>query len=100
MKEIPKHIAERKAYIIKEDDAEIVFSDCMKLLEELLTEEEGKKLTIDGLRYDLIDGTWILIRKSGTEPKIRIYYESPTPERFKWIDGIVKELQKTIHAEE
>jgi len=94
MKEIPKHIAERKAYIIKEDIAETVFSDCMKLLEESLTEEEGKKLTIDGLRYDLTDGTWILIRKSGTEPKIRIYYESPTPERFKWIDGIVKELEK------
>jgi phosphomannomutase len=100
MGEIPDHIAERKAYIIKEEEAEGIFSDCQKKLKESLANEGGKMLDIDGLRYDLADGTWVLIRKSGTEPKIRIYYESPTPERFKWIDGIVKELEKIIHAKE
>ena len=42
------------------------------------------------------DGTWNLIRKSGTEPKIRIYYESPTQNRFEWIENIVKDLEKII----
>ncbi|NPD89351.1 MAG: phosphoglucosamine mutase [Asgard group archaeon] len=100
MREIPDHIAERKAYVIEEGKAERVFTRCKESLKESLGGEEGKMLTIDGLRYDLVDGTWILIRKSGTEPKIRIYYESPLLERFKWIDGIVKELEKIIHAKE
>ncbi len=100
MREIPDHIAERKAYVIKEGKTEGVFERCKESLKDSLTKEGGKILTIDGLRYDLADGTWILIRKSGTEPKIRIYYESPTRERFKWIDGIVKELEKIIHAKE
>ena len=65
-------------------------------MDSILKNHKGRKLTIDGLRYDLYDGTWILIRKSGTEPKIRIYYESPTTERFKWVEQIVKELEDII----
>jgi phosphomannomutase len=36
--------------------------------------------TIDGLRYDLEDGGWLLIRFSGTEPLMRIYTEVSKPE--------------------
>lgn len=32
--------------------------------------------TIDGFRYRLKDGSWLLIRLSGTEPLLRIYAES------------------------
>ncbi len=32
--------------------------------------------TIDGFRYILSDGSWLLIRLSGTEPLLRIYAES------------------------
>jgi phosphomannomutase len=32
--------------------------------------------TIDGLRLGLIDGSWLLLRRSGTEPLIRVYAES------------------------
>ncbi|MHA2357914.1 MAG: hypothetical protein ACXABK_04010 [Candidatus Heimdallarchaeaceae archaeon] len=46
-----------------------------------------------------MDGAWILIRKSGTEPKIRIYYESPTQDRFLWIEEIVGKLEKIILKE-
>jgi phosphomannomutase len=35
----------------------------------------------DGVKMNFADGTWILFRKSGTEPIIRIYCESPDPER-------------------
>jgi phosphomannomutase len=31
--------------------------------------------TVDGFRYDLEDGGWLLIRFSGTEPLMRIYTE-------------------------
>ena len=34
--------------------------------------------TIDGFKIALEDGTWLLVRPSGTEPKMRIYAESGT----------------------
>ena len=37
--------------------------------------------TIDGFRFTLVDGTWLLIRFSGTEPVMRIYAESDSPAR-------------------
>lgn len=36
---------------------------------------------IDGFKYDLADGSWLLIRFSGTEPILRIYSEAESPER-------------------
>ena len=33
--------------------------------------------TIDGFRFDLENGGWLLIRFSGTEPLLRIYTEVP-----------------------
>ena len=32
--------------------------------------------TTDGLRFDVEDGSWLLLRLSGTEPLIRVYAES------------------------
>jgi phosphomannomutase len=32
----------------------------------------------DGVKMNFTDGSWILFRKSGTEPIIRIYCESPS----------------------
>jgi alpha-D-glucose phosphate-specific phosphoglucomutase len=37
--------------------------------------------TRDGYRYVLSDGSWLLVRFSGTEPLIRIYAEAHTPEQ-------------------
>ncbi|HKY33875.1 MAG TPA: phosphoglucomutase/phosphomannomutase family protein [Candidatus Polarisedimenticolia bacterium] len=34
----------------------------------------------DGLRLDFEDGSWLLMRPSGTEPVVRYYVEAPTPE--------------------
>ena len=36
---------------------------------------------IDGKKFALEDGTWLLIRFSGTEPLLRIYTETTSPER-------------------
>lgn len=35
----------------------------------------------DGVKMNFADGSWLLFRKSGTEPIIRIYCESPEAER-------------------
>jgi alpha-D-glucose phosphate-specific phosphoglucomutase len=39
--------------------------------------------TIDGLRFFLGDGSWLLIRLSGTEPLVRIYAEAASMERVR-----------------
>ena len=37
----------------------------------------------DGTRLDFEDGSWLLLRPSGTEPVVRVYAEAPTQERAK-----------------
>lgn len=39
--------------------------------------------TVDGVKYYLNDGSWLLIRPSGTEPVLRVYAEAPSDERVK-----------------
>jgi len=41
----------------------------------------AKKDTFDGFRFVLKDGSWLLVRFSGTEPLLRIYAESDSPPR-------------------
>jgi phosphoglucosamine mutase len=45
------------------------------ITEELRSLEYVEIMTIDGVRLDFEDG-WILVRRSGTEPKIRITAEA------------------------
>jgi phosphomannomutase len=37
--------------------------------------------TVDGFKIRLEDGTWVLVRPSGTEPKLRVYAEAGSEER-------------------
>lgn len=48
---------------------------------------------LDGFKYYLDDGSWILVRPSGTEPLTRFYFEAPTAER---VDALKSEFDKTI----
>lgn len=48
--------------------------------------------TIDGFRFRLADGSWLLIRFSGTEPIMRIYTETTSPERVQRILATGKSL--------
>jgi len=49
--------------------------------------------TIDGLKLDLGDGEWFLLRLSGTEPVIRCYAESATKAR---VDGLLKKGMEAV----
>jgi len=54
------------------------------LIDEAPSEIGGEKVsgttTIDGVKYLITDGSWLLIRPSGTEPVLRVYAEGRTPE--------------------
>jgi phosphomannomutase len=43
-------------------------------------EKVGSIATIDGVKYLIEDGSWLLIRPSGTEPVLRVYAEGRSPE--------------------
>ena len=48
--------------------------------------------TVDGVKYYLNDGSWLLIRPSGTEPVLRVYAEAPNDERVKALLGFGEEM--------
>jgi phosphomannomutase len=49
----------------------------------------------DGVKVNFTDGGWILFRKSGTEPLIRVYCESPNPDApLRMLDIAVAELDR------
>ena len=48
--------------------------------------------TTDGVKYYLDDGSWLLIRPSGTEPVLRVYAEAPNEERVKALIAFGEEI--------
>jgi len=49
-------------------------------------------LTIDGFRFDLEDGGWLIVRFSGTEPLLRIYCETTHGDRVQELLNAGREL--------
>jgi phosphoglucosamine mutase len=63
-------------------------SKVMRVIEEELENVVGNVEDVwkyDGVRVNCKDGSWILIRASGTEPKIRLYAEARSVERLREI---------------
>jgi phosphomannomutase len=60
-------------------------------VEEAPTEIGGEKVTgistTDGIKYLIADGSWLLIRPSGTEPVLRVYAEGRTPQMVQSLLG-------------
>ena len=50
------------------------------------------RLTIDGFRFDLEDGGWLIVRFSGTEPLLRIYCETTHGDRVPQLLAAGREL--------
>jgi phosphomannomutase len=58
-----------------------------------------KKLTTtDGAKIVLEDGSWLMIRPSGTEPKVRFYVEARSPEDIQAIFKTAEQLTKSAIA--
>ncbi|MGE5573810.1 MAG: phosphoglucomutase/phosphomannomutase family protein [Bacteroidota bacterium] len=51
--------------------------------------------TLDGVKTRLVDGSWFLVRASGTEPVVRIYAEAPSEERLMAILGSARRIVET-----
>jgi phosphomannomutase len=52
--------------------------------------------TVDGFKLLLADGSWLLVRPSGTEPKLRVYAEAASEKRVKALLAEGKSLVKPL----
>ena len=58
---------------------------------EVAGQKVVKVVSTDGVKLTLADGSWILLRASGTEPLVRIYAEAGTPRKLQTLsDAAVK----------
>ncbi|MGB9695016.1 MAG: phosphoglucomutase/phosphomannomutase family protein, partial [Caldisericaceae bacterium] len=68
------------------------------ILEEVRKLKESQVIAsideVDGIRGTMDDGSWILFRPSGTEPKMRIYFEATTQERLNQLLKFGREIFK------
>lgn len=79
---IPDYPWDRRSYFIEPPNVrDLVYAELADELKTLLG-EPNRVLDIDGLRFEYDDYSWILVRKSGTEPKLRVYAEARTKERL------------------
>jgi len=74
--ELPKYYQVKTKVKVDPDKKE-------KILEKIdrITAQEKSRITIDGYKVILEDGSWVLVRPSGTEPLIRVFAESKDPEK-------------------
>ncbi|MEM0380800.1 MAG: phosphoglucomutase, partial [Desulfurococcaceae archaeon] len=79
----------RRSYSFKPDSLrEIVYNEIVEDLKSILGEPVNV-IDIDGYRYEYSDYSWILVRKSGTEPKIRLYSEALSSDRLREMVSII-----------
>ncbi len=62
---------------------------------EFLGRRVAKEDRTDGLKLVFEDGTWILMRLSGTEPMVRVYTEASSSEAA---NALAAEVQKWVYA--
>lgn len=51
-------------------------------------------ITVDGTKLVFDDGSWLMIRPSGTEPKVRFYIEARTEEGKKAVFETAEQMTK------
>jgi len=79
-KEIPKYYLIKEKIKVKESDKEFDIDICIdRIKKEFENEYKNVKTDLrDGFRFDFPNGSWLLIRKSNTEPIVRIFAEAKT----------------------
>lgn len=70
--------------------------DAVKKMPEVLGKKVVAVKDYDGVKLELADDSWIMVRASGTEPILRAYAESRSQKRTKDLLAYALELAKTL----
>jgi len=65
------------------------------LPDELAGRAVAETSTVDGVKLLLDDGSWVLVRPSGTEPKLRVYAEAGSTEA---VDALLADGRELVEA--
>ncbi len=75
--------ASKRSVVCPDDQKDRVLSALEDHIPESVAGSAVKNtVTLDGFKLLLEDGSWLLIRPSGTEPKLRVYGEAGSPARL------------------
>ena len=77
------------------DDAKNALMETMqtKTPREFGGSKVASKVLLDGVKLNLEDGSWLLMRPSGTEPLVRVYLEARTQKRLKELQAAAQQLK-------
>jgi phosphomannomutase/phosphoglucomutase len=79
--EFPKYHQAKKNVPVDDDRKDVALLRATRRLEVDLVQGRARDITVDGFKRVYEDDSWLLVRKSGTEPLIRVYSDAPTRER-------------------
>jgi phosphomannomutase len=85
-----KRVDLRLSHPIAKDRMSCYLVDCAPA--EIGEVKVGEINSIDGVKYLMADGSWLLIRPSGTEPVLRVYAEGRTPEMVQALMSFGEEI--------
>jgi len=84
VREFPRHVQFKRNVKGTWDQV----ADVMAKVRENFSPEGAILNDTDGLKYVYGDGSWLLIRASGTEPLVRVYTDSPSPARARELSDL------------
>ena len=81
IREIPEVFMWKKGFDCPNNAKVMVMKEVSRRWDEIIGETPVDTITLDGVKKVYDDGSWVMIRASGTEPKIRIYLEGKNEKR-------------------
>lgn len=90
---LPSYPNARLSFRLSNDkDEEELFNVVSQNIEKALNSKVISIITIDGVRVEYDDNSWILVRASGTESKLRLYAQAVRPMRLKELVDNAKDI--------
>jgi len=92
---VGKFAVERYDLHVTEEIKQRIVSNCKSGIKNFGSLNVVRTEDLDGFKFFFEDGTWVMIRASGTEPVLRVYAEAPdSAASFKILDTVKADLLK------